>query len=61
MKKYKIVYKKGFLCIIFLIVCISTNFVLECLKFYMDVTNISPKGTVVFVLGFSFHLMSKNG
>ena len=44
-------------CIIFLIVCISTNFVPECQKFYIDVTYISPEGTVIFVFGFSFHFM----
>ena len=46
-----------------LIVYISTNFVLEFLKFWMDNYNIRLEGTVsqIVYLGFSFYFMSKNG
>ena len=46
-----------------MIVHISINFVLECLKFWMRVPNIHVEGTVsqIFVFGLSFNFMSKNG
>ena len=65
-KKYggrKIEYKKVFFLLLFLIVHISTNFILDGLKFWMDVPNIHVEGTVsqIFVSCLSFHFMSKNG
>ena len=47
----------------FLIVHISTNFVLDGPKLWMDVPNIHVEGSVsqIFVLGLTFHFMSKNG
>ena len=55
--------KRKFVLLLFLIVHISTNFVLDGLKFWMHVPNIHVEGTVsqIFVLGLSFHFMSKMG
>ena len=56
------VSKKVFFLLLFLLVNISTNFVLGGLKFWTDVLTIYVKGTVsqIFVSGLSFHFMSKN-
>ena len=49
--------------LLFLIVHISTNFVLDGLKLWVRVSNIHVEGTVsqIFVLCLSFYFMSKNG
>ena len=46
-----------------MIVHISTNFVLDGLKFWMHVPDIHVEGTVsqIFFTGLSFHFRSKNG
>ena len=56
------VCKKVFFLLLFLLVHISTNFVLDGLKFWTDVPNIYVEGTMsyIFVSGLSFHFMSKN-
>ena len=55
--------KRYYFLLLFLIVHISTNFVLDGLKFSVHVPNIHVEGTVsqIFVLDLSFHFMSKNG
>ena len=52
-----------FFLLLFLIVHISADLALDGLKFCMHVPNIYVEGTVsqIFVLGLSFHFMSKNG
>ena len=51
--------KKVFFLLLFLIVHISTNCVLNGLKFWMHVPNIHVEGTVsqIFVLGLRFYFM----
>ena len=55
------VSKKVFSLLLFLIVHISTNIVLDGLKFWSHVPNIHVEGTVSQIsdLGFSFHFMLK--
>ena len=56
------VSKKVFFLLLFLLVHISTNFVLDGLKFWTDIPNIYVEGTMsqIFVTGLSFHFTSKN-
>ena len=61
-KKYggrKWYLKRSFLLLLFLIVYISTNIVLDGLKFWLHVPNMHVEGTVsqIFYLGLSFHFM----
>ena len=55
--------KRYFFLLLFMIVHISTNFVLDGLKLWMHVPNIHVEGTLsqIFVLDLSFCFMSKKG
>ena len=59
----KLYLKRLFYLLLFLIVHISTNSAFEGPKFWIRVPKIHVEGTVsqIFVLGISFHFMSKNG
>ena len=51
--------KRSFLLLLFLIVHISTNIVIDDLKFWLHVPNLHFEGTMsqIFDLGLSFHFM----
>ena len=51
--------KRSFILLLYLIVPISTNIVLDGLKFWLHVPNMHAEGTVsqIFYLGLSFHFM----